>query len=86
MNGIVKFVWIAILGGLFMVYMYLYPSLGIIVDVLQSANTTWSTNGTDIATASPTSEFIAQSWKYMMFLVFAGGIIYLMFRISRKDK
>jgi hypothetical protein len=86
MNGIIKFVWIAILGGLFMVYMYLYPALGMITDVLQSTNTTWSVNGTDIATTSPTSELIAQSWKYMMFIVFAGGIIYLMFRIVRKDK
>lgn len=57
---------------------------------------TWTVNETDevyggyynvtgnISTTSPTSEAIAQSWKYIMFFIPVGGIIAIAIFVSKR--
>ena len=83
-SGIYKFVWIVIIGGVLIGMLYVYPAIFQITEALQSTNATWSTNGTSIATTSPTSEWIAQAWPFMLFAILVGGCLYIMVKVARR--
>lgn len=69
------------LGALFAVIV-IWGGIAPVYDALTSSNMTWSSSGN--ITDYRTSEAIAQSWKYLMFLIPVGGIIAIMVFVSRR--
>jgi len=92
-QGIKNFVAIVLLGGALFAVIIIWNATAPVYDILQSANTTWggeSWNGTayiptgNLTATSPTSEAIAQSWKYIMFFIPVGGIIAMAIFVSKR--
>ena len=70
-QGIINFVWVMILIGLLFVVIIQWNALAPSMDTFATANWTDAVYEND----SGTGQFIASSWKYIMFLVIPGGII-----------
>ena len=81
-----RLVWILILLGVLLAVLYLFSSLG---DVFDSLSANWSHidySGVNATTISPTSEALANSWKYLVGFVVIGGILWIIFRTFRGEK
>ncbi|MFA5051263.1 MAG: hypothetical protein WC499_04065 [Patescibacteria group bacterium] len=82
-QGIKNFVWAAIgLGCLFVVIIQ-WNALAPAMDTFATANWTSAVYAND----SGTGQFIASSWKYILFFVIPGGVIALIiFTLKRKGE
>lgn len=80
---------IFVLFGLLIVFLVVWAGLSPAFDDLQMSGTLWSANATlgvsanDTIAASPTSEAISQSFKYILLALGAGGILYGMFNLMK---
>lgn len=81
-QGIKNFVMIMLLLGALLAVIVIWNGTAPVYDALTSSNMTWSTSGN--ITQSQASETIAQSWKYLMFIIPVGGIIAMMVYVSRR--
>ena len=81
-----KIAYGAIALGLLVCFFFVYPGLAELMDKLVAPSTIWGNAENATASLSPTSEALAQSWKYIFFAVIAGGILYWFSIIVRGRK
>jgi hypothetical protein len=81
-QGIKNFIALVLIGGSLFAVIIIWNGTAPVYDALTSSNMTWAASGN--ITQYQTSETIAQSWKYLMFLIPVGGLIAMAVFVMRR--